>query len=57
MRKKLENLIKKRLQATKKCEFKKAFLPKDFTIVKINTFAKELAKSIINMENNLRSNK
>jgi len=46
MMNKLEQLIKNKLKQTTKCGFKKAFIPKGWACVKINLFAKELAKEI-----------
>ena len=43
---KLEAIIKKKLLDTRKCRFKQALLPKGWTIININRFAKELARVI-----------
>lgn len=43
---KIYQIIKKRLEKTKDCDFKKVFIPKGWTCIKINTFAKELTKEI-----------
>lgn len=44
--KKIEKIIKTRLNMTNRCEFKKAFLPKGYAIVNINHFAKNVASLI-----------
>ena len=46
-KKKLENVIRNRLRATKNCDFKKAFIPTDWAIVKIDVLAEELANEIL----------
>ena len=43
---KIEKIIKDRLKKTRDCEFKKAFIPTGWAIVKINIFAEELAAEL-----------
>lgn len=47
---KLEKLIKKRLEKTRNCEFKKAWIPKKYAVINIDIFSKEMAKLIKEVE-------
>ena len=42
-RQKIENIISQRLEKTKDCAFKQAWIPKGWTCVKNEIFAKELS--------------
>lgn len=45
-RKEINNLIKKKFREGMKSDFKKAFIPKGWAVVKVVSFADELAKEI-----------
>ena len=47
MKKQLENIINKRLQVTRNCKFKNAWIPKGWTCVHIKTFSSELAANLL----------
>lgn len=54
-RKALKQITKKRLQHTRDlCKFKKAFFPKGWTCVHIETFAGDLAKEIYKKQEAVR---
>ena len=42
----IEELVKKRLNKTLDCTYKKAYIPKGWAHIHIETFAKELAKEL-----------
>ena len=46
LRDEFEGIIKKKLNGTLDCAYKKAHIPKGWAHIKINTFSKELAKEI-----------
>jgi hypothetical protein len=42
----VQRIVRDRLRATLECEFKRAFLPRGWACVKIETFSRDLAKAI-----------
>ena len=47
----LEQIIKKRLEATLDCKYKRDYIPKGWAHIHINKFAKELAKELKGKQN------
>ena len=42
----IEEKIRKKLDSTLRCEFKKAWLPEGWTVVRIDKFVKELTEEL-----------
>ena len=46
-KKEISNLIRKKIREEMNSDFKKAFVPKGWAVVKVSSFVEELAKEII----------